>query len=277
MNANPQTDEPHPDARLLSILRLPGSSEEPPSISDNGESLRSPATGATYARLPYLDLLGESFSPTVVQRALDTSLTAWFYDRARDWFMRRAASPDFSQEMARIKSRLALEPGDTVLDLACGHGNFTLALAEIVGRDGAVFGLDISRAMLTRAARRIPQNRDAGGNVVLIRGDALALPFADGAFGKVNCSGGFHQLPNLSRALDEIARVTRPEARLTASAFATYPEDGRLRLKRRLVMGGGQFVAVDWLEAELAKRNFHHFEWEIPGGWFGYFFATKRT
>ena len=165
-----------------------------------------------------LDLLDRSFTPTFTQRTLDTAPTAWFYDRVRDTLAPALGMPTFAEEVAGVAERLALAPGDVVLDVACGHGNFTVELARKVGPTGLVIGLDIARSMLARAARRV---RRAGlDNVVLIRGDALALPFVDGAFAKLNCSGGLHQMPDLDRALAEFARVTRPNARFAGSGFA---------------------------------------------------------
>ncbi len=93
-----------------------------------------------------------------------------------------------------------------------------MELARRVGPDGLVVGLDIAASMLARAANRV--RRERLDNVLLVRGDALALPFRDAAFAKVNCSGGLHQMPDLERALGEMARVATPGARFTGSGFA---------------------------------------------------------
>ncbi len=70
------------------------------------------------------------------------------------------------------------ERSAVVLDVACGHGNFTVELARRVGPDGLVVGLDIARRMLERAARRV---RDAGvANAVLLRADGLRYRLARG-------------------------------------------------------------------------------------------------
>ena len=92
-----------------------------------------------------------------------------------------------------------------MLDLACGRGNFTVELARRVGPSGLVLGVDIARAMLARAAARVERARLT--NVLLVRGDALALPIRAASLARLNCSGGLHQLSDLARALAEIARV----------------------------------------------------------------------
>ena len=136
--------------------------------------------------------------------------------------------PDFARDVAATQLVLNVQPGDVVLDLACGHGNFTLEWAKRVGDAGLVIGLDYSPAMLTRAAYHV--EHWGLENVLLIHGDGHDLPFTDGVLYKVNCSGGFHQFPDLPQALREIARVSARGAVLTTSTFAEGVDDPRVGL-----------------------------------------------
>ena len=227
-----------------------------PAVLERAAALfdRDPASLAPQLRDGVLDLLGGGFAPTFTQRMLDTAVTAWFYDATRDRLTRPVGMPDFRAEVAAIAQRLALAPGDVVLDVACGHGNFTAELARRVGPAGLVVGLDIAASMLARAAKRV--RRERLDNVLLVRGDALALPFRDAAFAKVNCSGGLHQMPDLGRALGEMARVARPGARFTASGFArgdTEENGVRGWLGRRFAL---HFVPTELLAAELERAGF---------------------
>jgi ubiquinone/menaquinone biosynthesis C-methylase UbiE len=222
--------------RAAPLLRPSGASDVAPVA--RGDELVDPRSGRTW-RLDggILDLLGDRFAPTPTQRMLDTRATAWLYDQARDVCAPLIGMPDFTTEARDVAARLALAPGDVVVDVACGHGNFTLELARRVGEDGLAIGLDISAAMLARAAARV--RRDGARNVLLVRGDALQLPFADGAVPALLCSGGLHQLPDLDRALAEFARVLSPGGRLAASGFAEAGEGSpgwRRWLRRRLAL-----------------------------------------
>src|SRR5262245_12658391 len=107
--------------KLLPLLRSPGDSQAwQVSIADS-----SPPPGGV------LDLLGDRFRPTLVQRLLDTRVTAALYDYTRELSLRLATDvKSFADEVAMIAARLQVRPGQTVLDLACGHGNFTAAWAE---------------------------------------------------------------------------------------------------------------------------------------------------
>ena len=271
---------PSDGARLLleraaPLLRLPSSADRPPEVLPDGSGLRCPATSRIY---PYrdgvLDLLGDAPEKTRAQQVLDTPFTAWFYDRFRAWITRALAVPDFPTEVAQIDRRLQAQAGDTILDLACGHGNFTVEWAKRVGPEGLLIGLDISAAMLTRASYHT--NRWGLANVLLIRGDAHYLPLAHACLRKVNCSGGFHQFPDLSQALREISRVSAEEAMLTASTFAEGPDDPRKGIKRWMKRRFElHFVPLVWLGEELAALDYAEYEWSLPGGWFGYTSALK--
>lgn len=261
--------------RAAPLLHLPTCPDQPPEVLSDGSGLRCVATGRVF---PYrggiLDLQTDTTTLTPVQHMLDTPLTAWAYARFRDTLLPLLGLPRFATEVATTQATLRLEPGDAVLDLACGHGNFTAEWAKRVGPDGLVIGLDLSSAMLARAAAQIA----AWGldNVLLVHGDALRLPLAEGSITKVNCSGGFHQFPDLPQALREIARVSEAGGVLTASTFAEGPRDRRGGVKRWLRRRFAlHFVPLEPLGTALAALGYGEYQWSLPGGWFGYMAARK--
>lgn len=252
---------------------MSSANDAPDALRRAAPLLRLPAGRAPVLQGGVLDLLDDAFAPTFTQRTLDTRATAWLYDALRDRGTRWIGMPGFADEVRAVAGRLALAPGDVVLDVACGHGNFTVELARRVGPAGLVVGLDISSAMLARAAARV---RRAGlENVLLVRGDALALPFADAAFAAVNCSGGLHQMPDLARALAEMARVAAPGARLAASTFAqagALPRGWRAWAARRFAL---HFVPEGRLVAAIAGAGFAGVETEMAGPFFAYAGAVR--
>jgi SAM-dependent methyltransferase len=259
--------------RAAALVRLPSSRERAPEVRDGG--LRCPATGAEF---PYhdgiLDLLPGERRRTLSQWSLDTTFTAWLYDRAREPMLKLVGLPDFATEVENIRTRLEPAPGDVVVDLACGHGNFTMEWARLVGREGLVIGLDVSRSMLARAAARVAGS--GATNVLLIHGDAQELPIASASVGRVNCSGGFHAFPDLPRALREIARISAPGAVLTASMFAENPRHPHPRLRELLrVQLGLHFVPLFWLGEQLEGLGYSRYTWSVPKGGFGYVSAVK--
>ena len=105
---------------------------------------------------------------------------------------------------------LGLRPGQRCLDLAAGTGVSTGELA----RSGAyLVGADLSLGMLGVGRRTRP-------DTVLLAGDAVALPFADGAFDAVTISFGLRNVVDPLAALKEMSRVTRPGGRLVVCEFS---------------------------------------------------------
>lgn len=104
--------------------------------------------------------------------------------------------------------------GQRVLDVACGTGAVARVLAERVGPDGGVAGLDLNEAMLTVARRKFP-------HIEWHQGDAGALPFADEAFDAVVCQASVMFFPDRARALREMARVVRPGGFVAVQVWAS--------------------------------------------------------
>ncbi len=136
----------------------------------------------------------------------------------RDEFTRQAdtmvASAVFTDEdiLARIRDAAALTPQARVLDLSCGPGIVTAALAPYAG---AVTALDLTPAMVARAQQR---SREAGlSNVYCALGLAEALPFANETFDVIVNRSALHHFPHPDAALSEMARVLRPSGRLVIS------------------------------------------------------------
>jgi len=111
----------------------------------------------------------------------------------------------------RVAGRLGLRPGAALLDLGCGPGDETRRLAADLRPGGRAVGLDLSRAMIDEARRRL-----AGTDlpVEFDTGDAQALPFADATFDACRTERMLIHVPDPRQALAEIVRVTRPGGRV---------------------------------------------------------------
>jgi demethylmenaquinone methyltransferase / 2-methoxy-6-polyprenyl-1,4-benzoquinol methylase len=113
------------------------------------------------------------------------------------------------RQAAARATRLA--PGELALDVACGTGGLTRALARL--QPGAtVFGADFSQEMVRRALN--------GGGPVYLAADALRLPFGDGSLDVVTISFGLRNLPDPDQGLRELRRVLRPGGRVLVCEFS---------------------------------------------------------
>ena len=119
---------------------------------------------------------------------------------------------------ARLIALAALQPGDRVLDLACGTGDLVVAA---MSHTSSVVGLDLTHRMLQLAARRRAIRS-------LVTGDMLALPFGDARFDVVTTGYGLRNVPDLRQAIQEIRRVLSPGGRLASLDF-NRPENPLVR------------------------------------------------
>jgi len=101
-------------------------------------------------------------------------------------------------------------PGDRVLDLAAGTGTSS---EPIAAAGPFVVACDFSFGMLS-------VGRDRNPRLSFVAGDALSLPFADGAFDAVTISFGLRNVHDRDAGLRELLRVTRPGGRLVVCEFS---------------------------------------------------------
>ncbi len=111
-----------------------------------------------------------------------------------------------------------LQPGEAVLDVACGTGTLAIAAKRQVGTDGSVTGIDASAEMIGRARAKAER---AGLDLTFVKGTAQELPFGDAQFDIVIGTLMLHHLPEAAR-----------------SAFA--------REARRVLKSGGRLLLVDF-------------------------------
>lgn len=223
----------------------------------------------------YLDLLGEQ-DPTGShpgQRLMLSRGLALIYERL--WrplgarLLMGVGGPGRRDEHRFALEMLALSPGDRVLDVACGPGNFTRDFAGAV-RDGLVVGIDASETMLARAAEHTESAR-----VAYVRGDARDLPFRTGSFDAVCCFAALYLIEEPGRALDEIIRVLAPGGRvalLSSCHRGPLPAGAANAVVRRL--SGVRIFGRDELTAGLADRGLAGVEQRVAG--FAQFVSARK-
>ncbi len=217
----------------------------------------------------YLDLIeGELESTGTTQDLMRTTMVPQIYERywrpALGRVAKGVSGPGMSEEIRIARLLLGLSPGDRVLDIACGPGNFSRAFATAVGESGMVVGLDASRTMLERGAADL--RRSGLDNLSLVRGDATALPFTDGCFDGVCCFAALHLFADPLTGLDEMTRVLTPGGRiaLMTSVQRQLGPRGPLKpLSERLsgmrVFGRGEIVEA------LQQRGFEEIHQRVSG------------
>ncbi len=98
--------------------------------------------------------------------------------------------------------------GDTALDVCCGSGDLAFMLAQKVGIEGKVVGLDFSSQQLAIAANK-QKTRYAKFPLEWVKGDALALPFRDNYFDCATMGYGLRNVTNIPFVFTRITSCSK--------------------------------------------------------------------
>jgi len=162
-------------------------------------------------------------------------------------------TPDVAAQRAKVLALLAPKTGERALDIGCGPGLTTEALAQAVGPHGYVLGVDIAPPMLAMAKRRcavLPQ-------VEFGMADVTRLPYQDASFDIALASQVYEYVEDVDHALKELARVIRPGGRAVLvdtdweSAVWASHDDTRMR---RVIETWNEHIPHPQLPRTLKRR-----------------------
>ncbi|MFN8162141.1 MAG: methyltransferase domain-containing protein [Solirubrobacterales bacterium] len=163
--------------------------------------------------------------------------TAYAHPAVR-WLLGGELHPGGSGATRRALELISLEPGETLLDVACGDGASAMLAAREFGCLAA--GLECAPGAVAEA-QSAAESVGLGDRAAFIHGDAHALPFGEGSFDAVLCECALSTFPDPAAALAEIHRVLRPGGRVAISDVTTDP--GRLPAALLGALGGVACVA----------------------------------
>jgi len=154
-------------------------------------------------------------TPEVAEEWLDPHLPTMF----STWHDYHIAAD--RESIAAILNEAKVETGFHVLDVGCGSGIPTFALAERVGPTGRVTAVDPSPVFIDAIRKNV---RDRGlANIDIVHSSAAGLPFASESFDAATCHFGVMFFPDMTAGLERMRRVLRPGRR--AAFVAWGPEE----------------------------------------------------
>jgi SAM-dependent methyltransferase len=197
-----------------------------------------------------------------VDAKLQRRIQRYGWDRAAAEY-EQAWQRQLEPAQTRLLARARLAPGDRVIDVACGTGLVTFAAAAAVAPNGTVVGVDLSQGMIDLAAVRAAER--GLRHVSFDRMDAEDLRRPDAAFDAGLCALGLMYVPDVRKAVDEMARVLAPGGRIVAAVWGqrnrcgwadVFPiVDARVRSEvcpMFFALGTGDRLAAVFREAGLA-------------------------
>jgi SAM-dependent methyltransferase len=163
------------------------------------------------------------------------------------------AIPGLRDLKSAMLGQLRLGQADAALDVGCGFGADVAEMARRMPPGGAATGIDRSATMIAEARQR---TAGLGLKVAFDVGDAMELPYADASLGACRSVTVLQHLTSPQRAIQEMARVTRPGGRVAALEFdlGTAMIDHPDRATTRLILGSSEDEAVQgWMGRQLPR------------------------
>jgi SAM-dependent methyltransferase len=187
------------------------------------------------------------------QGTRDQQRTLWNGPAGRAWVDAQTVLDRMFEPFEAVLAE-AVPPGARVLDVGCGTGATTLALAGRAGAAGRSTGIDVSEPMIALARQRAEEGRTQADFVC---GDAETHPFEPGAFDAVVSRFGVMFFGDPVRAFANLRRASRAGAALCCLAFRAAAENPFMTAAERAAApllpglpprradGPGQFAFAD--------------------------------
>jgi ubiquinone/menaquinone biosynthesis C-methylase UbiE len=136
---------------------------------------------------------------------------------------------------AKFFDYLHIGLGDYILDIGCGIGDLLHPIAELVGEQGRVIGIDVSRSMIAEARRRAMR---IDASVEFQVADVQHLPFQACSFDKCIANAILEHVEEPFRAIEEMARITQIGGTITVTEtdWETQVVDAEDRIVTRRIL-----------------------------------------
>jgi len=152
------------------------------------------------------------------------------------WLMRESRQRE--EDCETLLAALKVQPGQTVCDMGCGNGFYTLPLAKQVGEGGKVLAVDIQPEMLRLLDERAKE--EGIENIELITGTQIDPQLAPGSVDLILLVDVYHEFSHPRQMLEAMHRALKPTGRIALAEFRL--EDRNVPIKRLHKMSKKQIL-----------------------------------
>ena len=197
----------------------------------------------------------------------------WNGETGQNWVSHDALMEAMLQPLGEaVMDSLSLKPGEHVLDIGCGCGHTSLSLADRVGAEGSVTGIDISAPMLAVATQLAAEHNTVHKSVQFLEADAQTHRFTPESYDAAFSRFGVMFFEDPVAAFTNIHASLRPSGRLAfccwqpraVNPFMTVPAMAALELLPAppeippRTPGPFAFEEADYVAEILTKAGFEH-------------------
>jgi len=216
------------------------------------------AAGLAHAQLPPIDTAIDAGTviPPAPTHHMGREIAQTMHYTGAPWLVRESRQRE--EDCAMLLEALEIEPGQTVCDLGCGNGFYTLELARRVGPDGAVWAVDVQPEMLRMLAFNAGTARLS--NIRPVLGTPIDPRLPAGRFDLVLCVDVYHELSHPEPMLQRIRESLAPGGRLVLAEFRG--EDAAVPIKPLHKMTKAQVRAELEPAGFVLAREFDRLPWQ---------------
>jgi ubiquinone/menaquinone biosynthesis C-methylase UbiE len=122
--------------------------------------------------------------------------------------------------LEELLSRLGIQQGSTLVDVGFGREDELRDLADIVGDEGKVYGIEPLKDRVDEEGKNLRSVR----SIAVLNGNILSIPLPNRSADYVLLKGVLHEVPNVSKALSEAARICKQEGTILIVDFKVFPK-----------------------------------------------------
>jgi ubiquinone/menaquinone biosynthesis C-methylase UbiE len=153
-----------------------------------------------------------------------------------DWLTRESRQRE--EDCTTMLKALGLKPGQTVCDMGCGNGFYTLKLAEVVGKTGTVYAVDIQQEMLRLLEARTEKTELK--NIKPILGNVIDPRLPEKSLDLILCADVYHEFSHPAHMLAAMRKSLKKDGRLVLVEFRQ--EDPNVPIKELHKMSKAQIL-----------------------------------
>jgi SAM-dependent methyltransferase len=233
---------------LAVVLLLPASFFRPPAVAEPGTSATAEAPSAQAQRQATVPPARTLYKGREIAQTMHYAGAPWLVRESRER----------EEDCRTLLEQLDLEPGQTVCDMGCGNGFYTLELAERVGPRGKVYAVDIQPQMLDLLQERA---RKAGlENIIPVHGTVADPRLPEGELDLVLMVDVYHEFSHPEEMLQAIRRSLKPTGRIALAEFRA--EDPEVPIKPLHKMSKQQILKEFPPNGLALTRQFDGLPWQ---------------
>lgn len=147
-----------------------------------------------------------------------------------DWLIRESREKE--EHCRTLIKALHVKPGDTVCDMGCGNGYYTLKIARLVGKTGRVLAVDIQPEMLHLLKLRA--NEQGVTNVTPVQGSIIDPKLPNGEVDLILLVDVYHEFSHPEQMLVAMRKALKPHGRLALVEFRLEDESVPIKLEHKM-------------------------------------------